>query len=80
MGFLTQFMFSGRELVGRSSMAYETMDMAEIQYHQALASSMSKEEYTKVIAIVFDENGNVKFRRVWERPIAIVEEGAEVEE
>ena len=81
MGFLTMIYFGENgQVVGKSTNDYKTLDEAEIQYHVALASAMQKKEYIKAIALMFDDEGLIQFRRVWERPIAIVEEGAEVEE
>lgn len=80
MGFLTVIYFDNdRAVSGRSTTAYETMDQAEIQYHTALASAMSKEDYSKIIALVFDEEARIVFRRVWERPVAEEASAEEVE-
>lgn len=68
MGFLTVIYFDLNGVVkAKSTSNYETLDDAEIQYHTALASAMSKDEYSKAIAIVFDDNASIIFRRVWER-------------
>lgn len=78
MGFLTTIYFGENgQVVGKSTNDYKTLDEAEIQYHVALASAMQKKEYIKAIAIVFDEESRIVFRRVWERQVAeepIVEE------
>lgn len=65
MSFLTVVFLKADGTVDKSTNAYDTLDMAEIQYHVALASAMTK-DYVKVIAMVFDMDGIVKFRRVWE--------------
>lgn len=66
MSFLTVVYLKADGTVDRSTNAYDTLDSAEVQYHVALASAMQK-DYAKVIAMVFDLDGVVKFRRVWER-------------
>lgn len=75
MGFLTVVYFGkDGQVVGKSTSEFATLDLAEIQYHVALSSAMSKEDYSKVIAMVFDEESRIVFRRVWERQVAEVEE------
>lgn len=66
MSFLTVVYLKADGTVDKSTNAYDTLDLAEVQYHVALASAMQK-DYAKVIAMVFDLDGVVKFRRVWER-------------
>ena len=66
MGFLTVVYIKEDETVDKSTNVYDTLDLAEIQYHVALASAMQK-DYVKVIAMVFDSNGIVRFTRVWEK-------------
>lgn len=51
----------------RSTTVYDTMNEAEIAYHNALASAMGKPDYKKVIAMLINNNGEVVMRRVWAR-------------
>lgn len=66
--FFTQILFDADGTVSaRSTTDYESADAAEQAFHVAIASAMSKPEYSKIIAIVFDGEGVIKHRRVWER-------------
>lgn len=66
MGILTVVYFDeAGQVVGKSTNTYDTMDAAEIQFHVALASAMQKTEYSKVIALIINDLGEVKMRRVW---------------
>lgn len=68
MGFLTVIYIGlDGQVIGKGTTDFRNHLEAEIQWHIALSSAMSKEEYSKVIAIVFDEDGQLLFRRVWER-------------
>ena len=64
MKFLTIVYIKPDGTIDRGTTAYDTMDAAEIQFHTALASAMTK-DYTRVIAMIFNESGEIKMRRVW---------------
>ena len=68
MRFFVQVLFdaNGAE-VGKGTTTYTSMDEAEKAFHTALASAIGKAEYSKAIAMIFDESGTVVMRRVWER-------------
>lgn len=66
--FFTQILFNAAgEVAGKGTTDYPTADAAEQAFHIAVASAISKEETHKIIAIVFDAEGVIKHRRVWER-------------
>lgn len=68
MHFFTQILFGAdNEVVGKGTTEYATADAAEQAFHTAIASAISKAEHSKIIAIVFDNEGVIKHRRVWER-------------
>lgn len=68
MYFFTQILFDANGAVSaKGTTDYVTADAAEQAFHTAIASAISKPEYGKVIAIVFDADGVIKHRRVWER-------------
>lgn len=68
MSFFTQILFDGNGNVsGKGTTDYTTLDSAEQAFHTAIASAISKPEISKIIAMVFDADGVVKFRRVWVR-------------
>lgn len=51
----------------KSTTIYDTMNAAEIAYHTALSSAMSKPDYKGIIAMLINAKGEVVMRRVWER-------------
>lgn len=56
------------EVKAKSTNAYTSIDEAEQQFHTAMASAISKTDtYNGMIAMVFDEEGTIKFRRIWKR-------------
>ena len=68
--FFTQILFDASgAVVGKGTTDYPTADAAEQAFHTAVASAIAKTEYDKIIAIVFDADGVIKHRRVWERTI-----------
>lgn len=67
MYFLTQVLFKNDGTFDRSTTDYETEDLAELAFCIARSSAISKQEYKKGIFFIFDEEGTIKFRRVWER-------------
>ena len=68
MYFFTQILFNANgDVVGKGTTDYSTQDAAEQAFHTAIASAISKAEHSKIIAIVFDADGVIKHRRVWER-------------
>lgn len=68
MYFFTQVLIStDGTMGGRSTGDYASLDLAEQAFHQAIVSAISKSEYKKAIMFVYDEDGVIKFRRVWER-------------
>lgn len=68
MGFFTQILFGNDGKVsGKGTTDYIHLDNAEQAFHIAVASAIDKPEVSKIIALVFDEEGIIKFRRVWRR-------------
>lgn len=68
MSFFTQFLFDSTGAVsGKGTTDYTSLDAAEQAFHTAISSAISKPEIGKIIAMVFDADGVVKFRRVWVR-------------
>lgn len=68
MFFFTQILFGNDgEIIGRGTTGYDTIDAAEQAYHTAISSAISKPETSKIIALVIDAEGVVKFKRVWNR-------------
>lgn len=73
MYFFTQVLFKTDGTFDRSTSSYESQDsvvakdLAEKAFHVAMSSAISKAEYNKAIMFVFDEEGTIKFKRVWER-------------
>lgn len=68
MTFFTQILFdTNGNVTGKGTTEYTSIDSAEQAFHTAIASAISKAEIGKIIAIIFDEDGVVKFRRVWTR-------------
>lgn len=65
--FFTQVLFKADGGFDRSTSNYESLDLAEQAFHVAMASAISKPEYNKAIMFVFDDNGIIKFKRVWVR-------------
>lgn len=68
--FFTQILFDVEgNVAAKGTTDYPTADAAEQAFHTAVASAISKPEYAKIIAIVFDADGVIKHRRVWERTV-----------
>lgn len=67
MFFFVQVLFQKDGEVAKGTTNYSTMDEAEQAFHTAIASAISKPEYKKAIAMVFDDIGLVKLHRVWVR-------------
>lgn len=68
MYLFTQVLFDANgNKVASGTTDYQTIDSAEQAFHTAMASAISKDTYSKAIMFVFDSNGEIKFRRVWER-------------
>lgn len=68
--FFTQITFDTEgNVTGRGTTAYSDADAAEQAFHTAIASAISREEVHKIIALVFDNDGIIKHRRVWERAV-----------
>ena len=67
MFFFVQALFPEDGEVVKGTTNYRTMDEAEQAFHTAIASAISKPEYKKAIAMVFDDTGLVKLHRVWTR-------------
>lgn len=66
--FFTQILFDAEgNVVGKGTTDYASADAAEQAFHTAVASAISKADTAKIIAIVFDGDGVIKHRRVWER-------------
>lgn len=66
MTFFTQILFDkDGNVVGKGTTDYANIDMAEQAFHTAIASAIIRAEIHKIIAIIFDADGVVKFRRVW---------------
>lgn len=53
----------------RSTSMYDGFDEAEKGFHQAIVTGISKPEYKKAIVFMYDSDGNMKFKRVWERGV-----------
>lgn len=53
----------------RSTALYDDFDSAEAGYHQALVAGINKPEYKKAIVFLYNSDGEMKFKRVWERGI-----------
>ena len=68
MRFFVQVLFdaAGAE-VGKGTTTFGSMDAAEQAFHTAISSAIAKPEYTKLIAMIFDDTGTVVMRRVWVR-------------
>lgn len=68
MTFFTQILFDNTgNVLGKGTTDYPHINDAEQAFHTAIASAISRAEVGKIIAIVFDEDGVVKFRRVFTR-------------
>lgn len=68
MAFFTQILFDTEgKVLGKGTTDYASMDLAEQAYHTAIASAIAKEQNGKIIALVFDEDGVIRHRRVWVR-------------
>lgn len=68
MVLFTQVLFdSNGKKAASGTTDYESLDSAEQAFHTAMASAISKQEYSKAIMFVFDGNGEIKFRRMWKR-------------
>ena len=66
--FFTQILFDRYgDVTGKGTTDYPTADAAEQAFHTAVASAITKEDIHKIIAIVFDSEGVIKHRRIWER-------------
>lgn len=66
-GFFTQTLFKKDGGFDQSTRNYENMNKAEQAFHIAMSSVIDKPEYNKAIMYVYDETGEIKFRRVWKR-------------
>lgn len=53
----------------RSTAMYDTFDEAELGFHQAFVTVIPKQEYKKAIVMMYDDDGSMKFKRVWERGV-----------
>lgn len=67
MYFFTQILFDDSGVTGKGTTDYAGADAAEQAFHTAVASAISKPEIRKIVAIVFDADGVIKHRRIWER-------------
>lgn len=67
MSFFTQILFKADGTVDRSTSDYASLELAEQAFHVAMASAIGKAEYNKAIMFVFDNDGVIKFKRVWAR-------------
>lgn len=65
--FFTQILFKANGGFDKSTSDYPSLDLAEQAFHVAMASAIGKPDYNKAIMFVFDEDGMIKFNRVWER-------------
>jgi len=68
MFFFTQVLIkTDGTMGGRSTSDYTSIDAAEQAFHNAMVSAISKQEYKKAIMFVYDEDGVIKFKRIWTR-------------
>ena len=68
MAFFVQILFGlDGAVTGKGTTDYADINAAEQAYHTAIASAIGKPEVGKIIAMVFDANGTIRHRRVWER-------------
>lgn len=67
MYFFTQVLIKKDGSYDRSTAGFDTRDLAEKEFHQGMVSAINKQEYDKAIMFVFDSEGTIKFKRVWER-------------
>lgn len=68
MAFFVQILFDTDGVVsGKGTVDFADINNAEQAYHTAIASAIGKPDVGKIIAMVFDANGTIKHRRVWER-------------
>lgn len=75
MTFFTQILFdTNGNVTGKGTTDFTNLDAAEQAFHTAIASAISKPEIGKIIALVFDIDGVIKFRRIWTREAFSVEE------
>lgn len=65
--FFTQVLFKADGTFDRSTTGYDAQDEAEKAFHQGMASAIGNASYSKAIMFVFDFNGEIKFRRIWNR-------------
>lgn len=65
--FCTQILMKADGGYDRSTSMHDTLDDAEKDFHQCMVTAMNKQEYVKVIVLVINEEGEIKFRRVWKR-------------
>lgn len=67
MGFFMQILFKQDGTIDHATSSYASLDLAEQAFHVAMASAIGKPEYYKAIMFVFDDDGTIKFKRVWIR-------------
>lgn len=68
MFFFTQILIKTDGIIGgRGTSDYANIDLAEQAFHNAMVSAISKEDIKKAIMFVYDENGVMKFKRIWTR-------------
>ena len=53
----------------RSTAMYDSFDDAEFGFHQAFTTAIPKQEYKKAIVFMYNDDGDMKFKRVWERGV-----------
>ena len=57
--------------VPKAIYGYDTVEGAVIHYHQSIASMMSDEQVSIVLAMILDEEGNVIQKERWVRSIRL---------
>ncbi len=65
--FCTQILMKADGGYDRLTSMHDTLDDAEKQFHQNMVTAMNKQDYVKAIIFVINEDGEIKFRRVWKR-------------